>query len=269
MDIEPLPHRLFGSTDIKVSPLGLGTVKLGRNKNVKYPNNFTIPNNREASDLLSLAYNLGINLIDTAPAYGNSEQRLGELLRGQRNKWVICSKVGEDYHNGVSTFNFSAKHTRFSIERSLSRLNTDHIEIVLVHSNGSDLDIIHNEEVLDELYRLKKKGLIGAFGMSTKSIEGGLQAAEKTDAVMISYNLDYKDEQEVIDFCFQNSKGLLIKKGFSSGHLRSDQGDPVAQTMDLIFSQPGVSALVIGTIDQQHLRNNVQAASRSLIQLKT
>jgi aryl-alcohol dehydrogenase-like predicted oxidoreductase len=70
----------IANTGVTVSPLGLGTVKLGRDKAVKYPEGFKIPDDKQALDLLALAWDLGINLIDTAPAYGNSEERLGKLL---------------------------------------------------------------------------------------------------------------------------------------------------------------------------------------------
>lgn len=89
--------------------------------------------------LLKLTRDLGINLIDTAPAYGRSEERLGPLLRGQRQEWVIVSKVGEEFADGVSRHDFSAAHTRLSVERSLQRLETDFIDLVLVHSDGNDL----------------------------------------------------------------------------------------------------------------------------------
>ena len=75
-------HRPLGSTGLMVSPLGLGTGKLGRDQGVKYPSGFQIPDDDEARMLLKLARDLGINLIDTAPAYGRSEERLGPLLRG-------------------------------------------------------------------------------------------------------------------------------------------------------------------------------------------
>ena len=74
-------HRPLGSTGLRVSPLGLGTVKLGRDQGVKYPNGFTIPDDAAARALLDQARALGINLIDTAPAYGVSEQRLGRGIR--------------------------------------------------------------------------------------------------------------------------------------------------------------------------------------------
>ena len=64
--------RPLGNTGLTVSALGLGTVKIGRDKGVKYPNGFTIPDDKAVSDLLAQARDLGINLIDTAPAYGSS-----------------------------------------------------------------------------------------------------------------------------------------------------------------------------------------------------
>ena len=85
---------------------------------VKYPERFTIPDDAAAARLIDKARELGINLIDTAPAYGCSESRLGQLLAGQRDSWVICSKVGEEFDNGESRFDFSPEHTLISVERA-------------------------------------------------------------------------------------------------------------------------------------------------------
>ncbi len=100
---------MIPGTQLDVSVLGLGTVKLGRDKGVKYPEAFTIPDDQAALALLQQAWNLGINLIDTAPAYGNSEQRLGELLPQLPHDWIICSKAGELFNSdtGESSFDFS------------------------------------------------------------------------------------------------------------------------------------------------------------------
>ena len=84
--------RPLGSTGIEVSPLGLGTVKIGRNEQVKYPRGFEIPDDVQVSELIAMAWDLGINFIDTAPAYGSSEDRLGRLLPNA-DDWVIMTKV--------------------------------------------------------------------------------------------------------------------------------------------------------------------------------
>ena len=73
--------RALGTTGIEISPIALGTVKIGRNVGVKYPSGFELPNDAEVRELLALAWDLGVNLIDTAPAYGSSEQRLEADLR--------------------------------------------------------------------------------------------------------------------------------------------------------------------------------------------
>lgn len=248
-------YRRFGSTDLRVSPLGLGTVKLGRNTGVKYPRSFQIPDDAAAKNLLEKARALGINLIDTAPAYGTSEERLGHLLRGQRQEWVICTKVGEEFVNGASHFDFSAQHTRFSIERSLERLRTDYLDIVLIHSDGNDLAIADNGATLETLERCRREGLIRAYGMSTKTIDGGIVAAQRSDAVMVTYNIDYTGERAVLDFCAKNHKGVLIKKAFASGHAAD-----AATALRFVLREPSVSSVIVGTIDPAHLQQNVEVA---------
>lgn len=256
-------HRPLGSTGLSVSPLGLGTVKLGRDQGVKYPSGFRIPDDLEARQLLALARDLGINLLDTAPAYGVSEERLGPLLAGQREQWVIVSKVGEEFENGQSRFDFSATHTRFSVERSLKRLRTDRIEMVLVHSDGQDA--LRISETFGTLSELKREGKILAYGLSGKTCEGGLLALESGDCAMVTYNLNEQAERPVLDYAAAHGKAILVKKALASGHLCLEPGeDPVRRSFELLFGHPGVSAAIIGTINPQHLSDNVATAASVL-----
>lgn len=248
-----LQKRQIAKTGIDVSPIGLGTVKFGRNQGVKYPQAFDLPSDIEIEKLLACAEELGINLLDTAPAYGSSEDRLGKLLRGSRQKWVISTKVGEEFHDGVSHFDFSASHVRESIDRSLQRLRTDYLDIVLVHSDGNDENIIEHEHVFSLLAALKKQGKIRAYGMSTKTVAGGKLTADLADVVMVSFNPIYTDEREVIDYAHQQQKGIFIKKALASGHLKM----PVNDAMQFIFSVPGVTSVIIGTLNPDHLKDNV------------
>ncbi len=141
----PLPRRALGSTGLAVSCLGLGTVKVGRNQGVKYPQSFQLPDDARVREVLALCRDAGMNLIDTAPAYGSSEERLGELLT-RRQDWVICSKVGEEFEDGASHFDFTAAHVRRSVERSLRRLRTDCLDLVLIHSDGNDEAMVRQGE---------------------------------------------------------------------------------------------------------------------------
>lgn len=258
-------HRPLGDTGLRVSPLGLGTVKLGRDQGVKYPSGFTIPDDAEARQLLALARDLGINLIDTAPAYGRSEERLGPLLRGQRQDWVIVSKVGEEFEAGQSHFDFSPAHTRRSVERSLQRLETDVIDLVLVHSDGNDVAVLRDSGVYETLAELKQAGKIRAFGLSGKTVEGGLLALERGDCAMVTYNLNEQGERPVLDYAAHHAKGLLVKKGLASGHVCLAPGvDPVRASFELIFGHPGVTSAIIGTINPLHLSHNVATAAAVL-----
>jgi len=260
-------HRPLGSTGLRISPLGLGTVKLGRDQGVKYPNGFSIPDDAQARQLMTLARELGINLIDTAPAYGVSEQRLGPLLQGQRDHWVVVSKVGEEFIDGQSHFDFSPAHTRRSVERSLQRLRTDRIDLVLVHSDGRDLEILQHSGVYETLADLKREGKILGYGLSGKTVEGGLLALEQGDCAMVTYNLNEQAERPVLDYAQAHAKGILVKKALASGHvcLKPDD-DPVRLSFELLFAHPGVGAAIIGTINPQHLSVNVRTVASVLFQ---
>lgn len=261
-----LPRRPLGSTGIDVSCLGLGTVKLGRSEGVKYPDKFTIPDDDAVRALLHQAQELGINFIDTAPAYGSSEERLGRLMQ-RREDWVICSKTGEEFVDGKSWFDFSAGHTRHSIERSLKRLQTDYLDLVLVHSDGNDRQIIEHSDCFETLMRCREQGLIRAFGLSGKTLAGGLIAATLCDVVMVSYNPGYTAEAAVIEHADKLQKGVLIKKAFDSGHAFSGQhnaADAVTENMRFIFARPGVTSIIAGTINPAHLQQNVMAATQVL-----
>jgi aryl-alcohol dehydrogenase-like predicted oxidoreductase len=256
--------RALGATGLLVSPLGLGTVKLGRREGLRYPRPFEIPDDREARRLLQTARACGINLLDTAPAYGSSEERLGRLLCGVRSDWVVCTKTGEEFDGGVSRFDFSASHTRASVERSLHRLGTDYLDIVLVHSDGGDLRILEECEALDELARLKREGLVRAIGVSTKTVAGGIAAARRCDVLMVSYNLWHQAERAVLDACAENGTGVLIKKALASGRLCSDDAGLLQQSFDLVYAHPAVSSVITGTTDTVHLLQNVAAAERAM-----
>ncbi|MGB1237240.1 MAG: aldo/keto reductase [Pseudomonadales bacterium] len=253
-------YKNIAQTGIQVSQIGLGTVKIGRDKGVKYPSHFSIPNDSAVCDLLALASELQINLLDTAPAYGDSEARLGKLLGAQRKNWVICSKAGESFDNcsGESSFDFSERALTLSVERSLQRLNTDYIDILMIHSDGRDMEIIERDGALQTLDKLKRQGKIRASGMSTKTIAGGRAALEQSDCAMVTYNLAQREELPLLEYATALDKGIFIKKAFASGHLQSAATtDPISASFELIFAQPSVSSAVIGTINPQHLRDNV------------
>ena len=245
-----MEYRPLGATGINVSVLGLGTVKLGRNTGVDYAHPFRLPTPREARRLIDRAHSLGINLVDTAPAYGASEERLGKLLAGQRQRWVIVTKVGEEFDGKRSTHDFTPEHTAMSVRRSLERLGTDWLDVVLIHSDGNDERILNDYGTLDCLKGLKEQGLIRAAGISHKS-PGGARAAMDSGADVLMATLSPGDptEKEVIDEAAKRQCGVLVKKALSGG--REEPG-----SLRVTVRQPGVSSVVVGTLDAGHLIEN-------------
>jgi aryl-alcohol dehydrogenase-like predicted oxidoreductase len=258
-----LLKRRLANTSLDVSVLGLGTVKFGRNQAVKYPDAFQLPSDKELTQLIRKAKDYGINLLDTAPAYGESEQRLGKLLQGERQQWIISTKVGEIFNQGVSCFNFTTQHIVQSIEDSLSRLKTDYLDIVLVHSDGHDQEIIERYNVFATLEKLKQQGKLRAFGMSCKTLAGGMLTVRQADLAMITFNAEYQAERAVIGYAAQLQKGIFVKKAFASGHLiqAQSQKHAIANALQCVFAEKGVTSVIIGTINLQHLQVNVECVN--------
>ena len=149
------------------------------------------------------------------------------------------------------------------MERSLRRLNTDYLDLVLVHSDGNDLQILEGE-AYPALEQLKCEGLIRAFGFSGKTVEGGIAALEAGDCAMVTYNLAEQSERSVLDFALSHNKGILIKKALASGHLCLQGEDPAKKSLELVFAHPAVASAIIGTINPRHLQQNVISALKVL-----
>lgn len=248
--------RKLGNTGLDVFPISLGCVKFGRNEAVRYPTSFQLPDLQSLAELLDVARELGVNLLDTAPAYGESETRIGQLLKQQPQHWLISTKVGEYFSNGVSAYDFSAEKTRQSVEASLVKLAVDYLDIVFVHSNGEDAHIVRQTPVLETLNQLKDAGLIRTIGFSGKTVEGSLLAMDAVDVFMVTLNPSDLSQIPLIETCKSRGKGVLIKKALVSGHSK----DPAA-ALKFSLEQPGVSSVITGTINPDHLRQNVAVLS--------
>lgn len=237
-----------------MTPIGFGAFKIGRNEGIKYARGYRLPDEASVARLLGGVLDLGINYIDTAPAYGISEQRLGQAIAGRRAELVLSTKVGETWADGRSSFDFTAPGVRASVHRSLRRLRTDVIDIVFIHSSGDDLAILRETDVVAELHELRDAGLVRAIGLSGKTIEGARAALTWADVIMVEYHLDDRSHAGIIAEAADADVGVVVKKGLASGRL--DAGEAIR----FILGTPGVGSLVVGSLDLDHLRENVLAA---------
>ena len=249
-----MQSRPFGQTGLGVTPLGFGAFKICRNEKVKYPQPYDLPDDATVERLLNGILDLGVNLIDTAPAYGLSEERIGRCLSQRRGEFVLSTKVGERFINGESTYDFSGIAVRASVALSLRRLKTDVIDILFVHSNGDDLTIQQQTDLVPTLQKLKHAGYVRSLGFSGKTPAGAAVALAWADAVMIEYHLQDTSHADVIGSAAERGIGVVVKKGLSSGHL------PAEDAIRFVLSNAHVGSLIIGGLSLDHWRANAATA---------
>lgn len=245
--------RQLGKTDIQISRIGLGTVKVGRNQAVKYPSPFDLPSDQKLQELLDRALALGLNLIDTAPAYGESETRLAPFVGKHRKRLVLCTKAGETFTHGQSSYDFSPPAIIASAYSSLGRLNTDAIDILLLHSDGKDRQNILS--ALPALSELKADGKVRSTGISAKTEEGILSAIEEQlDVVMAPFSLANQSLGPALEKAHRAGLGVIAIKALQSGFLTSR----IEKAVQFVLDQPFIDSLVIGTINPDHLDIDVR-----------
>jgi aryl-alcohol dehydrogenase-like predicted oxidoreductase len=238
-----------------VSPIGFGAFKLGRNEGIKYERGYELPDAAAVQRLIDGVLDLGINVIDTAPAYGTSEERIGAALGSRRRDVVLMTKVGEEFAAGVSRYDFSRAAVTASLERSLRRLRTDAVDVVFVHANADDLAILTGTDVVDALADAKRRGLTRLVGWSGKTVAAEQRALAWADVVMVEYHAADTSHAATLDAAHAAGAGVVVKKGLASGRL-----DPAA-AIPFVLGAPAVSTLVVGGLDLAHMAANVALAA--------
>ncbi|WP_339731104.1 aldo/keto reductase [uncultured Gimesia sp.] len=255
-----MQYRDLGSTGFSISALGFGAFKIGRNQQIKYSQAYDLPDDTTTERLLNSVLDLGINHIDTAPAYGISEARIGQFLSHRRNEFLLSTKIGETFENGTSTYDFSRDSLQASIERSLRRLKTDVLDVVLIHSNGDDEKILNQTDAIEILQSFKKAGQIRWIGLSGKTHAGATEALNWADILMLEYHLEDRSHAALIQTAAEQGVGVIVKKGLASGHL------PAADAISFVLRNPGVSNLVVGGLNLDHIQTNWETAAGVAIQ---
>ncbi|MGQ0627577.1 MAG: aldo/keto reductase [Phycisphaerales bacterium] len=248
--------RALGVTGLRLSPIGLGTVKLGRSAGLSLATPARIPDDAEAVALLETARDLGVNLIDTSPAYGRSEERLGELLARVPADWVVVTKAGETF-DGRSHHDFSGAALRASVERSLLHLRRTVLDVVLLHFSSAvdDVKVLQAGEAMQTLAALKQEGKCRAIGASASTGAGAAAAlAGGADLVMVTINAAEPWGIEAARLAGECGAGVLVKKALGGG-----RRDPAA-AIPFALAAPGVTSVVVGTTNVANLRACVASA---------
>lgn len=224
----------FGTTDLQVSQLGFGVWTVGTTW-------WGIEDKQVGLDLLRRAYDLGVTFFDTADTYGDGfgEEIVAEALGDVRDKIVIATKGGYNWYEHKERRgqqerpqDWRPEFIRYSVEQSLRRLKTDHIDLWQAHN--TKMDAVDNDALFETLERLREEGKIRAYGVALGPkigwLEEGIRAMQtrKLHGLQMIYNMLEQDPgRELSRVAQEQGVGLMVRVPHSSGML---EGHYTAET---------------------------------------
>jgi len=285
--------RPFGDTGMHVSEIGLGAWQLANPE-------WGVNSKEEGLRIVQKSLEAGCNFFDTAPAYGGgvSEELLGQALKSVRKEVIICTKFG---HTANWVTDFSTAAIRPSIASSLRRLQTDYLDIVLMHNPPREMMDGRVSSQYEEFENLKAEGLIREYGISLDwkvEIETAVQTT-KSKALEVFFNALYQEPLPAFPLAQDHGVGIIIKVPLDSGWLsgryrgnhqfddirkrwppevlarRSDlvekfaalvpEGTSLAHAaLQFVLAQPQVSTIIPGAKSVEQALDNFAAADKQL-----
>ena len=268
--------RCLGRTDLFVSPIGLGAGPLGD----------LALDDAQATRVIDVALDSGVNVVDTAPSYGCSEDRVGRALQGKRDRAVIVTKGG---YGVPGVPDWTAAVIERGIEQALVRLRTDHVDVFLLHS--CDRELLARGELVEALGRIKLGGKTRAIGYSGDGPALAWAAASGAfDVLECSVNL--VDQEALSVLAVHGGGGVLAKRAMANAAWRASpdvERTDVAvyrQRLDTLFGEiyrteghidgsdwdelairfsahaGGVACALVGTQRAEHIVRAVTLAAR-------
>ena len=224
-----MKYRSLGACGLKVSPLCLGTMMFGDRTDAS-----------EAGRIVASAREAGVNFIDTADAYakGESERITGKLIAGDRDHWVLATKVGNPMGDDPNRRGTGRKWIMQAIDESLGRLGTDYVDIYYLHRDIEDTPL---EETLAALGDIIRAGKVRHFGVSNFR---GWRIAEamhvcaslgipKPVACQPYYNaMNRQPENDILPACAHYGIGVVPYSPLARGVLTGKYGQGEAPPAD-------------------------------------
>ena len=275
-----LPTRKLGRTGLMVTQLGYGSMGLRgpRTWGVR------VVDDESAEALLNRVLDAGINFIDTAPVYGVAEERIGRFIGSRREEYVLATKCGCVYTQHADHLEIDHQWDRDVIQRdletSLSRLQTDHIDLLQFH--GGDAETLQRAGLIDLLVQFRNEGLIRFLGVSSKLPNlKSLLDLDVFDTFQVPYSCLAPDHHEWITRAAENGAGVIIRGGIAHGGQEAEIQRPAlndvwndARLEELLpdgvskaqmilrytLSHPNCDTTIVGTCNPDHLQENIDAA---------
>lgn len=219
-----MEYRPVGRTGLKISRMTLGTNNFGRDV-------------EEATSIrvIRKAVDLGINSVDTANVYTGrrSEEIIGKAVHGDRDRFVIATKVGSDVGEGPNDVGLSRKHIISQVAESLRLLQTDYIDIYYMHRFDANTPLEETLKTFDQLIRSGKVLYLACSNFTVENIRAMNETSsrlglERIVALQPPYNLLNRDaERELLPFCEKERLGVISYSALAGGFLTGKYADGV------------------------------------------
>jgi aryl-alcohol dehydrogenase-like predicted oxidoreductase len=229
-----MDYRRLGRTGLRVSALALGAVELGLDYGIAVPGEFGRPAEDEAIRLVHAAIDGGMNLIDTARAYGESEAVLGRALCGRRGQVVLATKVRTQRDDGSTPDGDELRRLmQQALDTSLRLLQTDYVDIWQVHN--VDAALLERRDVLAEVFAAARRdGKARFVGGSTYGAEMPMAAIESDvfDMLQVTYSvLDQRLADRVLPAAAERDIGIVVRSILLKGALTT-RGDHLPDRLE-------------------------------------
>ncbi len=296
-------YRILGRTGLQVSAVSLGAWEIGGAVTLKFDGLGKIPHGWGATDdaasikLIARCRDAGVNLIDTAPIYGNghSEEVTGRALQGCRDEWVVCTKGGHGAAKGHAWNDFSKDKLLWQMDKSLKRLKTDHVDVYLLH--GPSAEDIQRGDCLEAMEIMRAQGKTRFVGVSIGPNEMGVDLIRRgvVDVLQQSISIIGPGARDaLLPAAVAHNVGIVARgvfgQGFLPGTLQPDAAfgkddrrswqsaeakaalaakaealraltgpnRSLAQLcVQYVLSLPGVSTVIAGTSKWPHMQENI------------
>lgn len=248
-----MKYTQLGKSDLNISRIGFGCMSLKGDT-------------AENKLIIDKALELGINYFDTADLYENgaNEQKIGELLKANRNRFILATKVGNQARPDGNGWDWNPRKSYIltAVEGSLKRLKTDHIDLYQLHG-GTIEDPV--DETIEAFEILKQQGKIRYYGISSIRPNVIREYVKKSAivSVMMQYSLlDRRPEEECFELLKENQIGVLSRGSIAQGLLVDK---PPVPYLDWSASAVAMAAKAIKTV-AGHADNLSQTAIRFVLQ---
>lgn len=233
-------RKRWGRTNLEVSELSLGTVELGLDYGIGHGEHR--PSEREAGELLHFALDRGINLIDTARAYGDAERVIGQALKDRRGEYVLVSKA--------LPMPEEPSKVRSQVEESLTQLQTDRVDVMMVHCRANQT--LPDDGTLEVLELLRQQGKILFLGASVYGPEAAIAAVNCGwfDCIQVGYSaLDRRIETGALALAAVKDIGVLARSVLLKGAL-SERYLLLPEALDSLKRSIAQLAAIAGSVSR-------------------